>query len=727
MTSACRSGKQRFGGPLVILSLALVASGSVVAEDAKQAPAFAPEFVHDTSVHSDESLVNVKVRNNRWVDCHTLQTITNDIFRVEGVNKTRGESPAKAMALWKWFRILICNSVPHSYEGPYKKAKRQREPHKSMTVYGHHECGGLSAPMAALWRAAGFIGYKESSHGHSTVALRYPDEDGVWRIHCFDPMGGFYWWDETNKRIGVRSCPVMQRTVFRRLEPVSDHTLRTSLRWGETVRRQWYNGKIVLKTAPKVSSFIRDLVHECAAGLEVQVLEADTTAANYGKALWKDSTNTACSDGGNGSAALHPKEAGKPATFIYRVASPYVAVQATCEASLVKNAETDVCRLSFSIDLGKTWHPFFEMQKTGKEEVNVDIGNGPYVESKPSVTSNYTFLVKAEFKTDGNPSSVGMNKLKVTVKRQLNKRMLMNLMPGENMVEVAAEKLAPGMALQLEINYIANAKPVTITKTIDTFPFYFPVKIEGVSSDHLKTMRSKVTRFNIPAWPLRMGHLKMRLVDAEGVKKDASLPAQEGQAAYAKATPHPFVPKRTRKTAKVPKHDSEVSGFLPQLPKPEKRELSEEEKKKYDELAKNPRRWSSAEALGAYPQSVEVLSAALRRSDGDQTIYICKSLARIADKKAMPMLKYKWARFVRSRSGGPGVRYVPDVIAAIGDRSMVPELLKPLRKVRCDYRFHIAHALGVLGGPEATRALEDLAKNDPHYAIRELAKSFLKK
>ena len=36
------------------------------------------------------------------------------------------------------------------------------------------------------------MSYKESSHGHSTVVLYYPDKDGIERMHGFDPMGGFY-------------------------------------------------------------------------------------------------------------------------------------------------------------------------------------------------------------------------------------------------------------------------------------------------------------------------------------------------------------------------------------------------------------------------------------------------------------------------------------------------------------------------------------------------------
>ncbi|MFH1022310.1 MAG: hypothetical protein V1809_02870 [Planctomycetota bacterium] len=211
---------------------------------------FPSEFAIDTTVHPDESLVNVSVVNHRWPDCDTLATIARDIFRIEGVDDSEVESEAKAIALWKWFLVLVNPSIPHVSEGTFDKAKRQRkyETHRSITVYGHHECGGLSSMMSALWRAAGYIGYKESSSGHSTVVLRYPDKDGVWRMHGFDPMSGYFWWDGDNKRVGVRTCPAMQGTVFRELDLVSNHSLRTSLRRGEHLIRQWDGQGMILVT-----------------------------------------------------------------------------------------------------------------------------------------------------------------------------------------------------------------------------------------------------------------------------------------------------------------------------------------------------------------------------------------------------------------------------------------------------------------------------------------------
>jgi hypothetical protein len=52
---------------------------------------------------------------------------------------------------------------------------------------------------------------------------------------------------------------------------------------------------------------------------------------------------------------------------------------------------------------------------------------------------------------------------------------------------------------------------------------------------------------------------------------------------------------------------------------------------------------------------------------------------------------------------------------------VAPDLVSKLKKVRFDFRFHIAHALGKLGGPLSIKALEELSRFDPFPAVREEA------
>ena len=130
------------------------------------------------------------------------------------------------------------------------------------------------------------------------------------------------------------------------------------------------------------------------------------------------------------------------------------------------------------------------------------------------------------------------------------------------------------------------------------------------------------------------------------------------------------------------------------------------------------RQWLAAEQLGDYPKAVDALLEALPAANIDLTLFICKALARNPDKKMIEPLLRKWERAPR---GSPGTRYIPDVLAAIGDRSVVPALVARLKHCRFEHRFHVAHALGILGGPAAETALADMAANDPFKAVREEA------
>ena len=97
------------GGPLL--------SACLAAEAAGEATGYLREDIYDTAVHADEALVNVRVAASRWPDCTTLESAVADIFRLEGV--TNKPDQDKALALWKWFRILVsATGGSYAYEGP---------------------------------------------------------------------------------------------------------------------------------------------------------------------------------------------------------------------------------------------------------------------------------------------------------------------------------------------------------------------------------------------------------------------------------------------------------------------------------------------------------------------------------------------------------------------------------------------------------------------------------
>jgi hypothetical protein len=706
---------------------------------------FPPETNYDTSVGPDEALVNLRLRNHRWPDCYSLDTCIRDIFRLEGVDDTPDATEAKAMALWKWLHMLKSTGGSRVFEGnPYGPRRRFTGDHKKdqieirrgdkqMLVYGVHECGGMSRTMAHLWRAAGFLGYQEPSSGHSTAALRWPDKDGVWRMHSFNPQGHSYYWNPRNNRVGTRRLPVMRGVEYRRFVPPMTHTLRTSLRRGEVVVRKWSNDGYIQKTARmlrwagKVGDHSRHL-KAAVAGQEDQTLAAPTAPETFEGALWTGSANVACSPAGEGQAVLHPAKAGEPAHVIYRLASPYVAVEAVVEAELVKAAADDVCRLSFSTDEGKTWHTFHDQKEPGVTQVKAELGRERYWGKQPSITSYYNFLVRAEFQTDGMPETVGMNALKVTVHRQLNMRCLPNLTPKENVLKVSADSLRPGLALRLRLDYEVNGKPKSVTRHIAAFPHYFRIDVKGLPKNKLKNpyyldnLGGK-SSFNLPEHPLRMHALRVELVPLASVEPDASIPADEAEPFFRKAYPNPHLrDRRMVSKDKIPTHESQVSGFFPQHPidadNPPK-----DKTEHYNWLI--ARIGTSDARLPKCPEGTDPIEFAISRFPRCHhlhTLGFCNVFAYYKDKRAIPVLLAKWEKAPRY---SPGDRYIPDALAAIGDRSVVPALVKRMTELRTSHRVHIAHALGILSGREARKALTFLAEHDVSISVRGEARRAL--
>ena len=72
---------------VALLCCVLFGSGCLAAEAPADPAGYLREHIYDTTVHSDEALVNVNVAFNRWPDCTTLESAIRDIFRLEGVQK----------------------------------------------------------------------------------------------------------------------------------------------------------------------------------------------------------------------------------------------------------------------------------------------------------------------------------------------------------------------------------------------------------------------------------------------------------------------------------------------------------------------------------------------------------------------------------------------------------------------------------------------------------------
>lgn len=663
---------------------------------------FPSEENHDTRVHADEAVVNVVLANHRWPDLTTHRTAIEDIFRIEGARTDQ----EKALALWKWFRILVSpTGGGYMLEGAVPGEENiVYDPHKILTVYGHHMCDGQSWAMTALWRAAGYIAFDQCHHSHTIASLRYRDEDGQHRFHDFDPQKRFYYWDSKRNRVGTATLPLMRGWVHRHLlAPQEVHTLRTSLRVGETLERRWENDgcAIAADTSSKEIDLSSDPYYAhrpgrrdgvyAIAGEEIQMFDAP--------------------------GPRHAVKAGVPTEIVYRVPSPYVAVEATCEATLYKGEPNDRCVVSLSRD-GESWQPIFEKGSQGEEKVVIDLGRKARAQGRPHVYTAYAFYLKAEFSSVRDPRGVGMRALKVVAHRELNKRTLPNLQPGENVLRLSAERIAPELAVELEIAYSLNGKPLREKRTVRRFPHYFRIDAAGVKE---KVQTDFAQDFNNGA--LRMEAVRMKLVRTSA--ESPSLPEAAAAQKFKERCPHPADLRSPREVGEYETDVAQTSGFFPQS----KRVSTDKERlARTLEAYKSGQgvaRWVALEDLGDYPEMADFLCEELDKANIDESMFIIKALAQIGNPKAVGALLRRWGKGPPSWT--PGTRYVPDALAVLGDRSVVPALLGRLGTCRFDIRFHVARALGILGGPEAAAALEDLARNDPFPAVRQEAREALSK
>lgn len=634
-------------------------------------------------------------------------------------------------------RILMsATGSNYAYEGHrLGKERIVFDSHKILTAYGHHQCDGLSFVMVPLWRAAGYIAYDEASHSHTTASLFYKDHDGQQRFHSYDLKKGFFWWNPSLGIVGARTQPLMQGTVFRHLtQPQKVHNLRTSLHLNETIERKWQNTGHVIpygkqSAAVKFNKYYKyhagrtDGVYS-TAGVEVQTFTPNLTKNNFEKDLNHLSKNIRHLTGKGGNDLLTPANTKQSAQAVYKIASPYPAVAGRLQIKYHLTNTKDRFKLFLSRE-GDIWELIHNGKHPGDHNVELELGKKRRSKGKLSVYTAYTFFLKMEMNAFESVSDVRLEKLLVTVHRNLNKRTLPNLMPGENIFKVNADAIYPGKALDLSISYKLKGKPFEQTHMIKTFPYYFRINVKDAEPEIRKNYDRVFSKGD-----LQMRAIKIKLVDNVPLEKKSKISIIKGERLFKKAYPHPSGSLLLKKRNRQPKKEdgSKLDGFFPQIAN--KNPIDSDTQNSISQLIEilnngkdsSPKTWKAAEKLGNYPSSIDVLLKRLPKANGDLTIFICKALSLIRSPKAIDPLLEKWQKIPKD---APGTRYIPDVFAAIGDRKVVPHLIDKLKTVRFDYRLHIAHALGTLGGKEAEAALYELSIKDPFPAVRRLSSDAL--
>jgi hypothetical protein len=309
-------------------------------------------------------------------------------------------------------------------------------------------------------------------------------------------------------------------------------------------------------------------------------------------------------------------------------------------------------------------------------------------------------------------------------------RCLPRLMPKENVLKIAADSMRAGLALKFTLDYEMNGKPKSVTRYIVSFPHYFRIDINALPASKLKNpyylddMGGKKS-FNLPGQPLRMHAMRMELVPLAAAKLDGSMPADEAEPFFRKTYPNPHeYNRRMISKDKIPQYEDQVSGFFPQHPVMADKPPTDKTEH-YNWLI--DRLGTSDAKLPKCPAGTDPIEFAIQRfprCHSLHTLGFCNVFAYYKDKRAVPVLLAKWKLAPRY---SPGDRYIPDALAAIGDRSVISALIKRMTELRTSHRVHIAHALGIFGGDEARKALEFLAKEDPNISVRGEARRALAK
>lgn len=278
---------------------------------------------------SDEAAVNIRLVNRRWPDCTTLASAVADIFRLEDATTEQ----ERALALWRWQRVLVDHRGWTSYDGPPGDPTYLAEPHKLLTVFGNGHCDPLTRMMNGLWVASGRIASKGFAplEYHTQAKLFYRDDDGQKRFHMFDQRYSYFGYDRERQRVlsmaNLAEDPILGGSgpawIHCAEPPPTEHSGHTSLRVGETVERRWDSDGYIYRCPRMTEGYYdyppsgdREDSITSVAGQEIQTLEVDTSVGRFREQLFALSDNTAALPSTPGRATLHPADASREAAFV---------------------------------------------------------------------------------------------------------------------------------------------------------------------------------------------------------------------------------------------------------------------------------------------------------------------------------------------------------------------------------------------------------------------------
>ena len=136
------------------------------------------------------------VVSDRWPECTTLQSWTQDVMRLEGLEHASETAQAKAFFHWlRLFSRMATGGMIQAWEGANGQEKYVTDAHKNLFVYGWGYCDTTSRIAEAAWTE-----FKHDPQAAERVVLQH--EDGgyhtLYRLRldgnygAFDPRYGYY-------------------------------------------------------------------------------------------------------------------------------------------------------------------------------------------------------------------------------------------------------------------------------------------------------------------------------------------------------------------------------------------------------------------------------------------------------------------------------------------------------------------------------------------------------
>jgi len=488
-------------------------------------------------------IANPRVTCDRWPNHYDAKSWIADVWRLSSA-KTGEE---KAVALYKWTRRQL-HWGDQCHDGTRGTRQVTIDAIKKINVHPYGYCVDFGIVAAALGHAGGMKCMESHVPGHTQLEVFYRDKDGVERWHRFDPFWGVTVYDKTGSHIAtwqeIKADPNVALKPAKTLLPWGDkkddrtryaqkgaarpsnrvrpcrHTMDKplyagevyTLRWDRDPRVEFVNANPKCRNTMKYWGMQRyyyargDLDklaygHEdlrpylVKAGKQIQVPPAHGILeftprldANFADSLYAPPINVAV--GGKDEPKLKPADPKKPMELIYLVQTPYVIAASEFRGLFRGNA-----KVSFAYGQWRRNKWTLEQVVPAKPRWKVlsnSRGKGPFLQvftvDDLKLRGEYKVLVKVELSGTKTFPVAGIDDLRFGLLFQEGIMALPRLMPGKNVISVAAGKIKPGYKLRVEYCWDdTKGKGHKAAKLFEKLPATFDINAAGKRPADVRT------------------------------------------------------------------------------------------------------------------------------------------------------------------------------------------------------------------------------------------------